>query len=510
MTESRFDRTSWAVLGFVVLILLLSLVQTVYRLTLPWDGWSFKRDATGSGDRLVFDQYMVAGSSPVRPGDRLLAVQGQSIEEILMRALTFNPDRPSNWQVGGTANYAVLRDGLQQFHTVSIIHLTPSQIANRMLLNWLLNPSLLPALFIGLFVFFRRPSNRAARLLLILTACYFASDGIAKAVGGTNVIGVAELFYPEAYWPSQFFANLIWPLVIGPIYAHLFLVFPIVKKPLVRFPHVTLVALYGLAPLVFVTAILLSYRQPLTLWQTWSTFSLVDLVLIVSIAIASATHSLLTMHEYTQRAQIHWIAAGTVITSLGILSGVLLSSLGLMGQNWLLDLIASRALLLAFPTAVAVAILRYHLFDIDVIIRRTVIYAALSGVLVFAYLGIVYVLQGFFRQVTGEQQSALVAAISTLVIAALFVPLRERIQMVIDRRFYRGKYDAALTLSTFGAKVRDEVELDQLTEDLVRVIDETMQPSYVALWLKGPTGNRLGEQPASQFAERATTPDDML
>lgn len=507
ITESRFDRESWLVLGFVTLVLLLSLVQTIYRLTLPWDGWSFRRDATGSGNRLIFDQYMVAGSSPLRPGDQLLAVQGQSAEEILTRAFTFSPDRPTNWQVGGTANYRILRDGQEQSHIVSIIHLTPEQSTSRILLNWLLNPSLLPALFIGFFVFSRRPRNGAARLLLVLTACYFASDGIAKSIGGTNVIGLAESFYPEAYWPSQFFTNLIWPFVIGPAYAHLFLAFPVVKRPLRLFPGITAIALYGLAPLVFVAALLISYRQPLTFWQTWSTFSLVDLVIIVSIAIASAAHSLLTMHEHTLRAQIRWIAVGNLITSIGALSGVLLSSLGLLGQNWIIDLVASRALLLAFPITVAVAILRHHLFDIDVIIRRTAIYTTLSGVLLLAYAIIVFLLQECFRALTGHQQAGLVAAISTLFIAALFVPLRERIQMVIDRRFYRGNYDAGRTLSAFGAKVRDEVELDQLTEDLIRVIDDTMQPSSVALWLKGPTGKATGEPSVLASFDEAGKPN---
>lgn len=499
--ETHFDRVSWAVLIFVMLVLMLSLAQTYYRLTLPWDGWSFTRDATGSGERLIFDQYLVAGSSPVRPGDRLLAVQGQSTDEILTRALTFNPERPTNWKVGGTANYTVLRDGQVQYHTVSLVNLTPGQIANRILLNWLVNPSLLPALFIGFFVFFRRPRIPAARLLLILTACYFASDGIAKSVSGSNVIGLAELFYREAYWPSQLFINFIWPLVIGPVYAHFFLAFPLVKRPLLLWPRFTLVALYGAAPLALLLATAVGLLVPLAFWRIWATFSLLDLLLIVSIAIVSATHSLLTMHEPTMRAQIRWIAVGTVITSVGALSGFMLGSLGLVGQNWLVDLFAFRALFLAFPIAVAIAILRYQLFDIDVIIRRTLIYGLLSFILVFVYIAIIVLLQEVFRDVTGQQQSGLVTAISTLAIAALFIPLREWIQRGIDRHFYRRKYDATRTLAAFSAKMRDEVELDRLTEDLLRVIDETMQPSCVSLWLKQPAEGKNEEQVPGSSSE---------
>ncbi len=491
-SESRMDRKSWAVLAFVILVLLLSLIQTIDRLRLPWDGWSLARDATGSGERLVYYQNLVAGSSALQPGDVLLSVQGQPFEEILRRALTVSPQRPPNWKAGGTVYYTVLRSGKQEFAAVWLVHLTPLQIANSILRNWLINPSLLPALLIGFFVFARRPRNLAAQLLLVLTACYFASDGIAKSIGGSNVMGLAELFYPQAYWPSQFFANLLWSFIIGPVYAHLFLAFPVTKRPLLQFPRFTLIALYGSAPLAFLGA-LLAFRDPIEFWNAWSAFNLVELVLIIGIAIASAAHSLLTTREYAMRAQIRWIAAGTVITSLGALSGVVMSSIGLAGKSWLLELIAFRGLFLAFPIAVGVAILRYRLFDIDVIIRRTVIYGALSSVLALTYVSLVFLLQQYFHELTGEQQSGIAAAISTLIIAALFVPLREWMQKAIDRRFYRSKYDAAQTLSTFAAKLRDEVELDKLTEDVIRVIEDTMQPSSVTLWLNRPADERSAE-----------------
>lgn len=135
--------------------------------------------------------------------------------------------------------------------------------------------------------------------------------------------------------------------------------------------------------------------------------------------------------------------------------------------------------------AVGLAILRYRLYDIDVVINRTLVYVVLTASLVLVYVGSVVLLQQVFRTLTGgESQLAVVA--STLAIAALFNPLRRRIQNFIDRIFYRGKYDSARILASFGARLRNETELDRLNNDLVSVVRETMQPAYVSLWLRDP------------------------
>jgi hypothetical protein len=147
----------------------------------------------------------------------------------------------------------------------------------------------------------------------------------------------------------------------------------------------------------------------------------------------------------------------------------------------------------AMPVAVGVAVLRYNLYDIDLVINRTLVYGSLTILLAATYYGSVAVLQGLFRAFT-EQQSTLAVVASTLAIAALFVPLRRRTQGFIDRVFYRRKYDVAKTLEAFSAKLRDETDLDALSEDLVGVVRETMQPAYVSLWLRPYTAPK-GEQP---------------
>ena len=144
------------------------------------------------------------------------------------------------------------------------------------------------------------------------------------------------------------------------------------------------------------------------------------------------------------------------------------------------------ASLVGLPVAMSIAILRYRLYNIDLLINRTLVYGSLTAVLAAVYVGSVVLLQGLFQTLTGEQ-TQLAVVVSTLVIAALFNPLRRRIQSFIDRRFYRSKYDAAKTLEAFSARLRDETDLDALCEDLMGMVQETMQPSHVSLWLRPDT-----------------------
>jgi len=203
-----------------------------------------------------------------------------------------------------------------------------------------------------------------------------------------------------------------------------------------------------------------------------------------------------------ERQQIKWIAfAASVVVVLYAI--VMIASFAFpeeswttAGSVWWLNLL-TYAVLASFtlvPIAVGIAVLKYRLYDIDIIINRALVYGSLTAMLVVFYLGGVVTMQAIFRALTGqEQQPQLAVVVSTLAIAALFNPLRRRVQAFIDRCFYRRKYDSRKTLEDFSVKLRDETDLEALNEDLVGVVRETMQPSHVTLWLH-PEKARKREQ----------------
>ncbi len=186
------------------------------------------------------------------------------------------------------------------------------------------------------------------------------------------------------------------------------------------------------------------------------------------------------------RQQLRWFVLGGFcylvmsFGSLPLLGGDLSIA---SGRDGVVVLINSAAIVPLY-LAVGIAVIRYRLYDIDVVIRKTLVYTVLTVLLAFVYFGVVIILQGLFGRLASVEQSTLAVVISTLAIAALFTPLRRRIQSTIDRRFYRKKYNAQQVLAQFAQTARDETDLDALLAELVRVVDETLQPEHVSVWLR--------------------------
>src|SRR5215212_3420600 len=210
--------------------------------------------------------------------------------------------------------------------------------------------------------------------------------------------------------------------------------------------------------------------------------------LLLSLALFAGSVQILRLGRTRgiERQQIKWFAYAIVVTVSGALLRYIISvALSAPWLQWV-GLVPMVVGVVSVPIAMGIAIQKYHLYDIDALINRTLVYGVLTVTLVACYFGGIVLSQRLFVALTGEQ-STLAVVVSTLVIAALFAPLRRRLQGFVDRRFYRRKYDARKTLETFSARLREETDLAVLREDLAGVVRETMQPAHVSLWLRPHT-----------------------
>jgi hypothetical protein len=239
-----------------------------------------------------------------------------------------------------------------------------------------------------------------------------------------------------------------------------------------------------------------SIRNPLGIEGWPNLYEPLQSLMLVLLFIGSASMlGRLRWARGVERQQIKWPAYTVMMAASGSVLTYTISEA--VGARWLelAGFVIFIVALVGLPASVGIAIVRHRLYEIDTIINRTLVYGALTATLVAVYVGSIVALQGLVRALTG-QESQLAIVASTLVVAALFNPLRRRIQAFIDRRFYRRKYDARKTLDTFSAKLRDQTDLDILNAELVGVVRETMQPAYVTLWLREPVA-QTGSSPGA-------------
>ena len=364
---------------------------------------------------------------------------------------------------------------------------------------------------VGALIASRRPRNPIGWILL--------ADGLLWMVLAVTdsyfVYGVARpssVPYPVAI--GTIGNQWLWVPTIGLLGIYLVLLFPDGKLPSRRWRTLALFSAVvillssvteGLAPGPLENQG--GVRNPFGLealpWLVGVTYILLPLLPLCIFASAVSMVLRYRRSSGEVREQIKWIAfvasfAGVwfLISMVTQLVVVLMSGGNVPQIPLWFELLSSVAVLgfTAVPVAIGFAVLRYRLYDIDIIINRTLVYGSLTATLVALYFGGVAATQTILRALTGQtEQPQLAVVVSTLVIAALFNPLRRRIQAFIDRRFYRRKYDARKTLEDFSARLRDETDLETLNNDLAGVIRETMQPTHVSLWLR-PDRPPKGEQ----------------
>jgi len=236
--------------------------------------------------------------------------------------------------------------------------------------------------------------------------------------------------------------------------------------------------------------------SPLNTSNLPDTVNIVLVFLLFVIVLFAQIYRYMRVSTLIERQQTKWVILGIAATFIYFIVLDIFTTLNpdSTQARSLGFLLPEASYLLAFmiiPLSIAFSILRYRLWDIDLLINRTLVYTILTAILALVYFGSVVLLQHLVNGITGQAgQSPLVIVASTLAIAALFSPLRRRIQKIIDRRFYRGKYDTATIIANFSSTLRDEVDLNTLSNHLVAVVQETMQPEHVSLWLRKPEQRR--------------------
>ena len=347
----------------------------------------------------------------------------------------------------------------QTLHQLSI---APTSYATYNLVLGLLQS--LVFLIVGGFIFWRKPSEPVA-----LVASFFL-------VG----IGLGAIIPSTTYPPVVIFGYIGIPFIFAAL-GYFLVTFPDGRfDP--RWSWVVVV-------LWMVQAIFYVIPGPFNIMYWPPLLSGAEGLLTNGGAVAVFIYRYVRVFNFAQRQQAKWLFFGLagliVLTILYDLIGSLIPGLGAPDSLYqLANGTITFVLFLFIPLSVAIAILRSRLWDIDVIIRRTLVYTILTVILALIYAGLVLGFGSLVRGLLDQQQNPLVIVASTLVIAALFQPLRHGIQRVIDRRFYRRKYDATKTVEAFSATLRNEVDLSQLREHLLAVVQDTMQPTHVSLWLR--------------------------
>jgi len=461
-----------AAIGIILWLPLLAFLAG--RLSLPGDRTVISFE-TSLGEEGLIVQTLLDQPGGLRSGDAILAMEQRPVDDWLVQGLR-DPLNPTPL-TGGPVSYTVLRDGRVETFSQP---LERYPLSSALQAHWSELVFLFYLEIVSLLVFVRRPRLPAAQGLFLLSTAILAS-GLAFFLG----LQTSDLRYGWMVFLWLWASVPLYSLVAAGL-LHFSLIFPSPRPVLERHPR--LIALVYLGPwLPYAVSVFPSWRSLPTanarlVLAVQSTGTIT--ILYFLLAILSTVLVYRSCQSEVERRQLRWLVWAMVVANLPWVTLTVIPPL--VGFAPILSPALIGILWCTIPSALAISILHERLFDIDIIIRRTLVYGALTAMLAVIYFASVVWMQEGLRLLTGQNQSPVVTVISTLVIATLFNPLRKRLQNEIDRRFYRHKYDAEQTLEAFTSNLRQEVDLEEINRSLIAVTMDTLQPENASLWLRDP------------------------
>lgn len=459
-----------------LLMILPSVAYLAARAWTPGDGVLIDlQQAAPDGLGFLIGDVFEARTS-LRVGDRLVALDRRSVDEWIGGARPVDRLPRSRMAV----DYTVIRAGeVQELE----VRLAPGGLPRQSGGNWPSYLFLAYLLLVAGFIYSRRPHLPAARTLLLASSAIFASGTIFFAG-----LQPSDLLRGWPFWTFIWGSLLAYGFSMGAV-VHFSLAFP-QRRQLLRKHRWTLVPVYGAVWIPFLVAVAVGWsgqESPAARFLLAMRASGLLTIASVPLALAFMLSGYLRVYDARERRQTRWLLWASSIVAVPWLALSVLPEL--LGTGSLIPQFVLSLQWLIVPSAFAIAIVRESLFDIDYLINRTLVYSALSMVLVAVYFGVVIALQQVFEALTG-QQTPLAIVLSTLLIAAIFNPLRTRIQGLIDRRFYRSRYDAVRALNQLSLEMAQRVELTELSQSVINIVQDSLQPAHVALWVRSSETQR--------------------
>ena len=472
-----FDRVSWIVLVLALVLVAGSIMQKVYRLTLPTDGWAFATGPVGGPDqdRPITTVHLLDAPSPLQAGDKLLMVEGRHHERLLADASTLQVSPLPEWRAGNVVQYTVERHGQPVTLDVQLSHWTLATSARLIVRQGELLATV-PLAVIGWVVFLRRPRDVAARALVLLGVCLVSAQISAAVIDWS----VPELLRPPLYLVAVFFSNWIFATVMLPSLLVLTLSIPRPRGPLHRWPRLSIAVIYGTVP-----ALLAIFgAQALVGW--------IAVLVICVLSLGTLAQAFVAVRDPAGRAQVRWAASGLGALVLLFLP-LNMSGLGIIPSlpQWGFVLLFGTGMTLA-ALGFANAILRYRLFDLDIILNRALVYGALTAFVIGAYIGIV----GYFGALLQAPGRLIPSLIATGVVAVAFQPLREHVQRMVNRLFYGERDEPYAVLTRLGQRLHATLDPDAVLPTIVETVATALKLPYVAIQSAG--GNDQNQPTASE------------